>query len=394
MSFDRRSLMANLAMLSAGSALVPHPAKAVGLDAAGDPLAEAMAKLATTLSGFPDAYPGLRAPASELDRAEGYRLFLRYLTIGIDTFVQYSDPLFPAFFQATRDGVRKFAGDSPEQLYDKAAISGGHDYLVTGSLRDVALIEFGIYSGGLYAGADRRRLIDSLTERDLRVQSNGEFKVRLSRSERGPNVLRLTPDASSIVVRRYLRDPISNHPPPLAIHRMSGDAQLQPLDTADLAKSIERAGNFALWNVQTWAKWMANNRDRQRNSLAPMPDEGDIYTPAGHRYLSGYWQLPPGKALLVSFVPSSDSYWSFVPMNFWMESFEWRFGNRVFASKYTTQPDRDGVVRLALGPVDPKVPGVPWIETMGHSEGGMVLRIARHEGPMPSADCQLIGVTA
>ncbi|MFS3129277.1 hypothetical protein ACLM5J_12825 [Nocardioides sp. Bht2] len=78
-----------------------------------------------------------------LDVAEGHRLFLRYLGIGIDTFIEHADARFPAFYAKSRDGVRKFAGDSPSQLYDTAPISAEFDYEVTGSLRDVTLIELG-----------------------------------------------------------------------------------------------------------------------------------------------------------------------------------------------------------------------------------------------------------
>lgn len=355
----------------------------------GDALNEALGKLAETLDGFSQVYPTLGAPAGDGARAEGYRLFLRYLTIGFDRFIECANPAFPAFYQATRDGVRKFAGDSPEQLYDTAVISGEHDYVVSGNMRDVALFEFGLYSGGLLAGGGARRLIGSMTERELQVAPNGDFELHLKRAGTGRNTLTLEPDASSLVVRRYLRNPLVDRPRPLSIRVASARAPLEPLTSGKLAGGIAQAANFALWNVRTWAKWVADARAVGINRLATMPDDGDIYTPKGHRYLSGYWRVPTGKALLISFAPPPGSYWSFVPMNYWMESFEWRFGNPVFASSNTVKSDPGGIVHLALAPVDPGIAGYTWIETMGHDEGPMALRLARFDGAMPTPVCKL-----
>ncbi len=398
--WDRREFFggAGLAVLAAlGSAAARAqevPPAAAGTAAGAMPgeaaLAEAMHHMAGVIERFPAEFASLGAPATETDLAEGYRLFIRYLVIGIDQYIQYGDPAFPAFFQNTRDGVLKFAGDSPGQLYDGVSVSGEYDYVVSGKMQDTALIEFTLYSGSLNQGAGKRRLIDSLTDEKLVTDRDGNFTVHLKRQGTGPNVLQLAPDASKLLVRRYLRDPVKDHPRPLAIRRVSGSPVLAPPSPVPLSQAIAAAADFAMWNVRTWAQWVVRDRSREINVFLPFNDTGDIYTPAGHRYLSGYWRVPDGKALLVEFTPPQGAYWTFVPMNFWMESFEWRFGNRVYASSYSTPPGKDGVVRFALAAADPRLPGVQWIETMGHGEGPMSLRMARHHGPMPDVRCTLV----
>lgn len=77
-------------------------------------------------------------------------------------------------------------------------------------------------------------------------------------------------------------------------------------------------------------------------------------------------------------------------MNFWMESFECRFDNTVFASSFLNPPGKDGHVRLALAGTNPNLPGVRWLETLGHSEGPIAFRRARHKGPMPQINCKVI----
>lgn len=356
-----------------------------------DGLAHAWVRFSQLIGDFAQQFDSLGAPPHGIDRAEGFRLLLRYLTIGIDQYIEYADPAFPAFYQKTRDGVRKFAGDSPEQLYDSATISGEYDYLVSGNMREVEMLEFTIYSGTLNSDNKvQRRLTDSLTERELKIDRNGDFTIRLGKDRQPGNSLLLDTDSSVIVARRYLRDPINDKPRPLVIKRISGTALQQPLNSEKLSKALIQAVSFASWNVRTWAEWVKHIRKNKFNRLVHFDDTGDIFTPAGHHYLDGYWSVPPGHALLVSFVPPQGKYWSFVPMNFWMESFEWRFGNRVFASSYDTRPDNDGRITLALAAVDPQLPNTQWLETMGHAEGPMALRLARYDGAMPPVDCRLV----
>lgn len=393
--FDRRDFFGGAGLIGLAALTAPSVhAQSLTLPH-DDALDAAMDHFADVIRQFHAQFPSLEAPDTQIDRAEGYRLFLRYLTIGIDQFIQFADPAFPAFHQKTRDGVRKFAGDSPEQLYDVAVISGEYDYVVTGNMHETALIECTVYSGQLKEGANRRRLIASITDEQLSLDKEGNFTLHLNRTGQGANALRLDKDASSLVVRRYLRDPWKDRPRPLDIRRTSGNPTLPTLASGQLATAIRAAADFAIWNVKTWARWTAKDRTAKRNRLTHFDDTGDIYTPAGHRYLSGYWQVPSGKALLVTFAPPANAYWSFVPMNFWMESLEWRFGNRVFASSYLTPPDKDGYVRLALAESDPHLPGTHWLETLGHGEGAMALRLARYSGPMPEVRCELItpGVT-
>ncbi|WOK37037.1 DUF1214 domain-containing protein [Sphingomonas sp. C3-2] len=354
-------------------------------------LTSAWQEVAGRIAAFADEFEALAAPRTDIDRAEGFRLFMRYFTIGLDQYVEYADPAFPAFYQKTRDGVRKFAGDSPGQLYDSAVISPEYEYRVTGDMHDLLMLEFTVYSGTLNKdNKARRRLVSSLTEAEMKIAPDGRFTVLLNRGGQGENALRMDDDGSVVVVRRYLRDPLRYKPRALTIERTSGAPVLKPLSTVDLGAQLVKAVNFAAWNVKTWAQWVDRCRKTKFNRLAHFDDGGDIYTPAGHKYLEGYWSVKPGQALFISFVPPRGRYWSFVPMNYWMESFEWRFGNRVFASSVETSPGPDGRVRLALAHADPGRPDTRWIETMGHNEGQMAFRLARHEGALPDVQCELV----
>ncbi len=349
-------------------------------DAAGrfPEVAELVSELAPTLTA--------------LDVAEGHRLFLRYLSIGLDSFVEHSDPRFPAFYSKSRDGVRKFAGDSPSQLYDTAAVSADHEYEVRGNMRDVDLLEIGLYSGDLTGlNPAPRRLIDHLVETDLVTTTDGDFRLLLSRDP-GSQGLRLEDDASVLSVRRYLRDPLNDRPAPLRIRRLGTPIPQEPLTPERLADGLQTASSFAVNNVRMWATWVERLQTEPANEIRPMPDNGDIYTPGGHSYLHGHWHLPTPEAALVIEFPAPDpaAYWSLVPMNHWLESFEWRFGERVHATSHDVTPGPDGIVRLVLADRDPGLTDHAWIHTQGHLAGPMAFRFARLDGDVPAVTTRLV----
>ncbi|MCL2532728.1 MAG: hypothetical protein FWE39_01060 [Nocardiaceae bacterium] len=358
-------------------------------------LAHSFDEFASVVSDFGNRFAELNAPDNQIDTAEGYRLFLRYLTIGIDQFVEHADPAFPAFYQKSRDGVRKYAGDSPAQIYDSCPVSGRYEYEVKGNLAETALIELSVYSGD-FSGSNPqpRRLVASITEEDLQLSESGDFTLRLARNATGPNTLALDEDGTGLSVRRYLRDPRTDKPRPLSIRRIGPGPARPVLRTEELRDGIVRAAGFAAHNVRIWARWVDDVRRSKANELTSMHDSSDIYTPSGHRYLNGYWSVPDGHALVISFVPPADAYWSFVPMNYWMESFEWRFGNRVYATSLDAEPGADGVVRLVLAAVDPQLDDHLWIDTDGHVEGTMALRFGRCTVDVADVRVELIAHTA
>jgi hypothetical protein len=69
------------------------------------------------------------APASELDRAEGYRYLTRLLRLGLEMHLEYADPDFPGFFAPSHE-TAKIGADNPDNLYLMARLNGRHEYVV------------------------------------------------------------------------------------------------------------------------------------------------------------------------------------------------------------------------------------------------------------------------
>lgn len=315
-----------------------------------------------------------RAPASELDRAEGYRMLARLLGLALEMVVEGSDADRPAFFEL-QSAIRKYAGDNPDQRYAAAVIAGDRSYRITGNRGNAVLVELGVYAGD-FSGGGQRRLVTSLTEEQLVFAPDGSIEIALGPDLDSalPNHVRLAPDAINVLVRQYFADPHDKRAS-FRIERVPAAEPAPPLAADYLGGRLLGAAMFVERNAKTWLDYVAERRAGVHNHLVAMPDAGDLQTPSGIRYLEGYWKLAEGEALMLDFAPEPVPYWGFLIMNFWMESLEWR-DRRVSLNNAQAQREADGqAVRLVIAGRDPGHPN--WIDTAGHSEGLMSLRWAR-----------------
>ena len=323
----------------------------------------------------------------DLERREGYRLLARTVGLGFDRFLEYGQPEVPDFYRV-QSAHRKFAGDNPDQLYHAAAIEGSRSYRIRGRWSDgrvtTALIEFGVYGGGLSFDDEnaKRRLVGYLDESDLILDDGGNFEVTLSAKAHPGNWIQLEDDVENVLVRRYFSSPQQSDPLPLEIELIDEKPPARPLAQADLARGLIGTGAFLVETVKIWGGWYPGVLERLGpNRLGLLPDEGDLLTPAEMTYLEGAWQLAADEALVLRFVPPDVPYWGFLPMNIWMESFDWRVAP-VSVNNFSATRGEDGSVTIVVSEEDPGLPN--WIVTMGHRRGLMAFRFARlGEQPVP-----------
>jgi hypothetical protein len=105
--------------------------------------------------------------------------------------------------------------------------------------------------------------------------------------------------------RTGLRDSRKDQPRPRRIERISGDAQLKVLTEDKLREGLLTAARWARENVRIWADYLDLRREKKFNRLLGFEDTGALGTPAGHRYLEGYWSVPDTKALVITLRPRS-----------------------------------------------------------------------------------------
>ena len=319
---------------------------------------------------------------TELDRLEGYRLVTRMTALGFERFLEMGNSAAPQFFRL-QSATRKFAGDAPDQLYYSAALSADYEYRITGKMWNdevnTLLIEASVYGGNMsFEGESTRRLISHLDEADIVTDENGNFEIVISKTEQGDNWLKLEDDVDNVLVRRYYQSPQLNDLLPLSIERLDGKVDTAPLQKQQLVKGLLGSAAFAEESVRFWHNWVKETRAaRGLNTMGNLQDNGDLLTPDGIKYIQGTWELAENQALKITFTPPKVPYWSFVPMNMWMESFDWHLSKsvRVTSNKFMSEPNDDGSVTLVLSERDPKHPN--WVFTQGHTAGLMSLRFAR-----------------
>ena len=101
-------------------------------------------------------------------------------------------------------------------------------------------------------------------------------------------------------------------------------------------------------------------------------------------YYQSHWALAPDEALAVHIpkLPECQT-WNLQLSNFWMESLEFRFFD-ISVNKFTARYEDDGSIEILVAHEDPGPACKNWLNTLGHSEGGMLGRIVGAEGGWPA----------
>ena len=324
------------------------------------------------------------APASELDRAEGWRYLTRLLRIGLEMHLECADPDFPAFFMPSHE-TGKIGADNPDNLYLMARINGRNEYLLRGTRGTVSYLSIGTQKGG-YEADGKMEQTGFLDSNDLVLDSEGRFEIVVSaeRPAGAANWLRIEPASNAVLVRQTFMDRRAEQPAVLAIVRRGSDARPAPLNAERIQRSLGNAARFVEGTATLFANWA--------QSYLPLPNQ---LPPANQAlcqsvggdpnifYYHSYWQLAPDEALVIHFERIPDCrFWNLQVNNWWMESLDYRH-HRIHHNMHSARPDADGGVTLVLSHRDPG--HANWLETAGHDRGTMCLRwVGANEQVHPS----------
>ncbi len=310
------------------------------------------------------------SPPDAFDRAEGYRYLSRLTRVALESFLEFADPLFPVLRRPAHETV-KIGADNPDNHYQSAAISGGHEYRLRGSRGTVHYLGFGTYAGG-YGSAGRRGQTGYLDASQLELAPDGSFEMILSCREQPRNWLRMERDTSLLIVRQTFQDRKQERIAELAIERVGGEGGSAPITPEFVDRGLQAAAAYVAGTAGLFADW-AEGFVKRKNQL---PRFDPAVAAAAHGdpnilYFHGYWELAPGEALLIDVKPPRCDYWNFQLNNHWMESLDYRY-HTIALNHAQVQARPDGWVRLVVAHQDPGVPN--WVQTAGHRRGTMCLR--------------------
>ncbi len=310
------------------------------------------------------------APATELDRAEGWRYLSRLTRIALESLVEYTDPDFPVFY-AICHTTAKMGAENPDNNYRTAHISGDRDYRISGVRGEAPYLSFGTKANRL--GIDGSMVsTGELGTEQLLVAGDGTFEIMVSHRPQSGNWLSVEPDSDILLVRETFLDRRREQPARMTIERVNRPPYPQPLSAHAIDAGLRAAGGFVRGTAAIFADWTQSFRPTC-NTL----DNTDqaVFQRAGGDpniyYCHGYWSLRPDEALRIHTAVPECMAWNFQLDNYWMESLDYRY-LPVNVNKASAKPNADGTVTIVVAARDPGV--LNFITTGGHTSGTMLLR--------------------
>ena len=148
-----------------------------------------------------------KAPKDAFNQAEGYRYLARLLRGGLESFLEFRDPMFPQLRCGAHETI-KLGADNPDNRYESASINPQYDYRIYGKRGTVDYL--GISSIiNKYASGGTMEVTGHIDHRQMEIGDNGDIEIILSRTEKPGNWLPMGDDTNSITVRQTFQDRIN-----------------------------------------------------------------------------------------------------------------------------------------------------------------------------------------
>lgn len=306
-------------------------------------------------------------PRDAVTQAEGYRFLCRLLRSGLENG-----------FEALRDpGVRFRDKDpylhvgftSPDQDPLTCNIDPTKEYRITGTRGTNAGL------GILAMEPATMQMVGWLNHLNLKVDESGHFEIIASRNGHPGNWLRLTDRSGLLVIRCNYHDRKTETRAQFRIEEIGGTPDpRRPIGAEDVIRGLKLAKtstSVMSWRMVEWAEELVA-RPNQINVLESyMRSSGS----PDHNFRFGYFDLKPGEAIELKFVPPDCDNWQFQIGNWWVENLDNYEDEQGWINKFRAQPDSDGSITLYASPE--KVAAPNWVDTFGRWIGVMGVRFIR-----------------
>lgn len=312
----------------------------------------------------------------EVTRAEGLRYLSRLVRAGFERYIEFADPIDPAFFKLCHETI-KVGGDNPDNLYLSCRVDCNHQYRIQGARGSVHYISLSLADEQLET-TGKQYTTGFLDSGALQVDKDGHFEIILGGDPQPGNWLPLKPGTNTVFIRQTFLDRNAEKEATFQISRISPLSTPNILDSESIENGFKRAIAFFGTTGRLFVDW-SESYYTHCNTLPPA-DQDYIASVGGdpniYYYLSAF-SLQPEQALLIHLteVPSCEA-WNLQLCNHWMESLDY-VNHRIHFNQKTAIPNSDGSVTLVIAAQDPGTPN--WLDTCGHSLGTLVFRWTRAE---------------
>ena len=321
-------------------------------------------------------------PATELDRAEGWRYLTRLTRVALEMMLEFGDPDFPVFYQASNTTL-KIGGDNPDNVYWNATIAGDREYRLRGTRGTVKYLSFAT-KANRYAVDGTLASTGELDAPDLQGQRRrhlrGAGQRQAPERQLAADVGRLHDAAGAQHAARPQDRDAGDHEH--RAHRRRRRSR-RPLTAARIERALLSSAAFVKGTAHTFADWVQGFQANP-NTLATI-DQTMFFKAGGDPnifYLHGYWALKPDEALVIEVKPPECEFWNFQLDNYWMESLDYRYAP-VWVNSHTAKYNADGSATITIARENRGFTN--WMDTDGHTTGSMLLRWTRAKShPVPA----------
>jgi hypothetical protein len=321
-------------------------------------------------------------PSADIDRAKGFRLLARNISLALQFHLENTDPQHPELLHYF-DPVRKQGGDNTDALYVGAPINGENTYRISGRRGTARYFAVTVLEDGAtpWGGAVVGNLIDS----DIQVEDDGSFEIILSPSEHAGNWIRTTPGAWRVTFRQFFADWENEEPMEARIDCLDGAKHDPRLTPAQVRQGLEGAARWVRESTFYWAdmldKWKV--QPNRFLSYRQLDDNAIDATPGGEPLIC-YWQVPEDEVLVVRVTPPVADYWAVEFGNYWWETMDYRY--RLCSTNcHHAVLENNGELLLVVAHEDPGLPN--WLDPSGHEQGYITVRWIG-AGSYPTPHCE------
>lgn len=319
-------------------------------------------------------------PATELDRAEGFRYLTRLARAGLERMLEFADPDFPVFYALSHETI-KIGSDNPDNTYRNCIVSGNREYRVWGTRGTAPYLGFAT-KAERYAIDGTMASTGELDASGIKISADGRFELVLSATPRPGNWLPLAPDSSMLIVRESHVDRQNEIPATVHIERIGRPAKPAPLSAELLDTGLLAAADFVTGTAKLFADCVAEFKGRPNDwTIRPQTDWQKIGGDPNIHYFWSYWTLQHGEALVIETeVPDCD-YWNCQLNNYWEESLDYRY-QPAHVNSHTARRNPDGTVTVVIAAADPGIGN--FLDIAGHTSGTAMWRWVRSKSqPIP-----------
>ena len=308
-------------------------------------------------------------PAHDIDRAKGFRLLARNISLAMQFHLDNIDPDHPELLHYF-DPLRKQGGDNTDALYVGATINGKNTYRISGKRGDARFFAVTVLEDGAtpWGGAVVGNLIDDQIDMD----ADGNFEIIVSPNEHEGNWIKTTPGAWRVTFRQFFADWENEEPMDARIDCLDGAAHDPVLTPKQVGERLLATADWVRVSTHYWAEMIDKWKVQPNKFLSYRQlDDNEIDATPGGEPLICFWQVPKDEALVIRVTPPKADYWAVEFGNYWWETMDYRY--RLCSTNcHHAVLEEDGELILVVSHDDPAVPN--WLDPSGHEEGYITVR--------------------